>query len=315
MYASIDSSIDSSIDPPAASRLSSHALSQPLRSSGRDSWSGEAPVSKAESESVCVSQRLVLVSCLLFLFLSFFLSLSLSLSRRRFSGATHAMLNCVPLFIAAGPRDIGSECIAPVSAQAPPMRIILFDNHEGGGIGLAEKIARVFIQVRGKRGKDRGIDYTIPKMRRRKTLESCIVSRSLDFDLQSSEACVCLSVCLSLFPLYIYIYTKANNRLSLSSSSSSSLLPICFRLPWPRCSASALVSAPATTAAPHASSGRTAASSTADCRDRARSWCWKRPSKCTARPFRADKVRPNQPTNKQTDQGDARGKKKRNEDG
>ncbi|KAG7666576.1 hypothetical protein KSW81_000350 [Nannochloris sp. 'desiccata'] len=52
--------------------------------------------------------------------------------------AAHAVLNALPLFIMTNPEDVGTECDNPYDTRYKPERILIYDKHPGGGIGLAK---------------------------------------------------------------------------------------------------------------------------------------------------------------------------------
>jgi DEAD/DEAH box helicase domain-containing protein len=52
--------------------------------------------------------------------------------------AGHAVLNALPLFLMANPQDVGTECDNPYDTRYKPERILIYDKHAGGGIGLAK---------------------------------------------------------------------------------------------------------------------------------------------------------------------------------
>ena len=53
-------------------------------------------------------------------------------------GATHALLNVLPLHLACNPEDLRAECDNPYSTRYRPERILIFDAHPGG-IGLVKQ--------------------------------------------------------------------------------------------------------------------------------------------------------------------------------
>ena len=62
--------------------------------------------------------------------------------------ASHAVLNSTSLYINCDTKDLGTECGTPWNFRSPCARILLYDNHAGGGIGISQRIANVFLEVK-----------------------------------------------------------------------------------------------------------------------------------------------------------------------
>jgi ATP-dependent helicase YprA (DUF1998 family) len=61
--------------------------------------------------------------------------------------AAHALLNALPLFLMVNPEDVATECDNPYDTRYKPERILLYDKHPGGGIGLAKAAAPRFTEL------------------------------------------------------------------------------------------------------------------------------------------------------------------------
>lgn len=58
--------------------------------------------------------------------------------REGLHGASHALINVVPLFLLCNTADLGAECDNPYDTRFRPERLLIFDKHPGG-IGLARQ--------------------------------------------------------------------------------------------------------------------------------------------------------------------------------
>ena len=58
--------------------------------------------------------------------------------------AAHAVLNILPLFVRCAPTEVHTECAHPSEQHERPSRILVFDRHWAGGLGVAHTIQPVF---------------------------------------------------------------------------------------------------------------------------------------------------------------------------
>ncbi|KXZ56975.1 hypothetical protein GPECTOR_1g880 [Gonium pectorale] len=61
--------------------------------------------------------------------------------------ANHALLNVVPVYLSANSNDLGTECDNPYDTRYRIERLLMYDRHRGGGVGLAAAAAPRFRQL------------------------------------------------------------------------------------------------------------------------------------------------------------------------
>ena len=64
--------------------------------------------------------------------------------------ASHAILNILPLYIMANPQDVGCECDNPYDTRYKVERLLIYDKHPGGGMGLSAAARPVFLELMKK---------------------------------------------------------------------------------------------------------------------------------------------------------------------